>query len=1210
MTRLIKPTSGKPILDIENDLNGNLWYISENKIFKYNKSNKITKQITITPNTYPARITVSSNGTVWVSSKTGLYSFIDAGDSFIYHKLDPILDNDFPFFITKIFSLNKTSLAIGTASHGSFIYDIPNKSLLKIQATIDEQIFVRDFLKSNNDLWIASESGIYIYNLISKRIKTIRKEFNNPYALSDNAIYSLVKDNAGGIWVGTYFGGINYLSDGFNLIKKYYPITNKNSINGQAVREICEDSNGDLWIGTEDAGLNKLNLKTGVFQSYRLGIKIKEQIRGNIHGLLPLKNVIWVGTFKNGLYVLDIETGKTIKHFKAGQDSGLKTSFIVKLFESSKGKIYALTDSGVYTYNSKTDRFKLYNGFPSTHFYNCIMEDHTGGLWAGTYWDGLYFSNPETHEKTVFKKNKYDSNSLSSNAINGIFVSSKTKIWITTENGLNLLNTEENTFQKFTVKDDFPSNAFYTILEDNEKQLWITTAHGLVLYDPENKTTKTYTVENGLLSNQFNYCSAFKSLDNTLYFGSVKGMISFNPGDMASYSQASNIPIVLTGIKIKNKDQLVGHDSSPLSESITVTDVLDLSHNQSSFSIQFAALNFKTPNLIKYAYKLNAHDPWLEIEHNTEIFFSDLASGNYTFMLKHTDDDGRWSDGHKMLDIHISPPYWASKLAYLIYISLVILVSFIIIRRYHLYVEAKNAKIIEQFNNLKETEIFKSKIEFFTNISHEILTPLTLIKSPLEKLVKSSNINGDVKNNLSIMYKNTTRLHDLVEQLLDFRKTEMERLSLTFVNTNITMIVTSMYQRFGPHIIDKEVEVSHNLIDTETYAFVDVEALKKIISNLLKNAIKYSHKKIEICLKENKDYFELIIRNDGKLVPPHLRERVFEPFYRLPEDMEKPGTGIGLSLAYSLTELHKGNLRMDMDDVTMNSFVLKLPIHQEKEFNMYPSNKWVIENGKNLHKKSNEIPDHKSAILLVEDSEDLLDFIANDLITDYLILKATNAVDALKIIEEESLQLIISDIMMPGINGFEFCKKVKNNIKTSHIPIIFLTSKSAINDKIGGLEVGADAYITKPFSMDYLKSQVNNLLKNRRSMIDHYSSSPLAHVLSIAHSETDEVFIKKLDTTIQEHLSNCNLTVETLAEIMSMSRSTLYRKIKDMTNLSPNEFINIARLKKAAELLKTDKYKIYEVSEMVGYNSGISFGRNFQKQFKMTPSEYIKNKFT
>ena len=384
---------------------------------------------------------------------------------------------------------------------------------------------------------------------------------------------------------------------------------------------------------------------------------------------------------------------------------------------------------------------------------------------------------------------------------------------------------------------------------------------------------------------------------------------------------------------------------------------------------------------------------------------------------------------------------------------------------------------------------------------------------------------------------------------------------------------------------------------------MDKEAFKKILSNLISNAIKYSKDKVSISLFRDEKKLTLVVKNDGNLIPFQLKDKIFEPFFRVDNMDTTSGTGIGLSLAHSLTQLHNGNLQL-LPDSKLNIFELMVPLHQEEEFMLYTdSEKEQVQT--KIEKIETETKNEKPQILVVEDNEDLLNFITAELASTYTILKADNGENALKTIHNENIQLVISDVSMPVMDGIEMCRTIKTNLETSHIPVILLTAKNSLKSQIDGLEVGADAYIAKPFSMDYLKVQAHNLIENRKQIMNYYASSPLSHIKSIAHNKTDEKFLKKLDDEILKNITDPDLSVESLAEIMNMSRSTLYRKIKDISNLSPNELINIVRLKRAAELLLNENYKMYEIAEMVGYKSQTSFGRNFQKHFTMSPSDYI-----
>tara|TARA_R110000744_G_scaffold374490_1_gene487324 strand:+ start:30089 stop:34036 length:3948 start_codon:yes stop_codon:yes gene_type:complete len=1201
----IESTKNYQIRDIDGDTNGNLWFRANGTLTRYNLQEEKCYWFPQTDYFHASDVVNTDNG-IWACSNSHLYKYNQQTNNFKEFKLTNELINGKPFAINDIFSFDERTILIGTANHGVLMFDMISKESKMVDFLGAEKQHVRDFALRENELWVATESGIHIYNLHTKEYINPKKNYDDPYALSDNAVYTLTVDNEGGVWAGTYFGGINYQPKQYTPFKKYFPKSSQNSLNGNAIREICEDKNGNLWVGTEDGGLNKFNPKTNTFTNFTSKEKDSKGILAhyNVHALHTEDDKLYIGMFENGIDVLDTNTNKIIEHY--GRESGITSDFVYAIYEGKNEELYFITTSGIKTFDNTHNRFVPYEKFPSDKGYTCFLEDDTGVLWAGTYFDGLYTHDPNTSKTAIFSFNLDDSQSISNNHINYLFQDSKKNIWICTEDGLNLYNEQNDSFTRYGTHNGFPSNVFYAILEDDYGKLWISTSKGLVAFNPISEEKKIYTKADGLKSDNFNYMSAHKTKDGTMYFGSVNGMISFNPKEFTQNTYEA--PIYITRLQINNNDIFVTQENSPIQESISSLDNLVLSPKQSSFSLEFAALNYTAPENTEYWYKMEGlNNEWVYLQKDHKVFFTELAAGNYNFIVKSMNSSGVWGKETTGLAIKVLPIFWKSNLAYGLYTMLLGFLIYIGFRTYDQRIKSKNIQKIKQLNNRKEKEIYQAKIEFFTNVSHEIRTPLTLIKSPLEKVLKKSHKIPDIKDNLAIIKKNTNRLLDLVNQLLDFRKTEIERVDLTFVETNISELIDDTYARFSEAIRDKKVDFSLKLEDKDVIACVDPEALKKILSNLFSNAIKYADKVVIVSLKANESQLKLNLRNDGLLIPGHLKERIFEPFYRVSGNENQTGTGIGLALARSLTEMHNGSLTLNTSDGTMNSFVLQLPIHQEKEFKLRPKSAQNWAEDESITNVTIS-PNQGNCILLVEDSEELLDFVAKELKEEYFVLKASNGEDALNLLNEDNVQLVISDVMMPGINGFTLSKKIKTNLETSHIPVILLTSKSAISAKMEGLESGADAYIEKPFSIKHLKVHIANLIENRKNIMEHYASSPLAHIRSIANTKTDETFIKKLDEVIYQNLSDSDLNVETLAEIMNMSRSTLYRKIKDISNLSPNELINIARLKKSAELLKSGKYRIFEVAEIVGYNSATSFGRNFQKQFEMTPSDYINDK--
>lgn len=512
---------------------------------------------------------------------------------------------------------------------------------------------------------------------------------------------------------------------------------------------------------------------------------------------------------------------------------------------------------------------------------------------------------------------------------------------------------------------------------------------------------------------------------------------------------------------------------------------------------------------------------------------------------------------------------------------------------------------MEKFEREKERELYTAKIDFFTNVAHEIRTPLTLIKSPLENVLVSPNVSADIRDDLEIMNLNTTRLLDLVNQLLDFRKTETRGFQLNFVECNISDILQQIYMRFTPLARQKKLEFVIECSES-IYASIDREALTKIISNLFTNAIKYSETYIHVRLWMEDTCWFLSVCNDGNVIPMEMREEIFKPFIQYKDGFSRKvsGTGIGLALARSLAELHEGNLIMD-DSQKQNCFILSLPVKHEHTIAISKSEIKLKEDPKEedpgqLQQKP------RYTVLIVEDNVEMLAFVVRQLSPVYQILTATNGVEALKVLEGYTVNLIVSDIMMPEMDGLELCDRIKSDLDYSHIPIVLLTAKTTLQSKIDGLKSGADAYIEKPFSVEYLKVSVANLLSNHEKLHAAFAHSPFIQTNSMAMTKADETFLKTLNEVIVANMQNPDFCLDDMASLLNMSRSSLNRKIKGVLDMTPNDYIRLERLKKAAQLLREGECKVNEVCYMVGFNTPSYFTKCFQKQFGILPKDFVK----
>ena len=940
--KLVPSTANLYISKIAGDSFGNLWIITRDGLFRYQSKSFKLERYSQKDFFTPTSLCIGSDGIVWIGTSTGhLMQYHPGSNSFSGFDLFSHSKRNRSKWIESLYETSEGKLLAGTS--------LTDVKLIDASAGLYQDISLPDYGKSDlyirsiqqtapAEFWFGTESGIYIYNSQTSQIDHLKKRFNDPYSLTDNAIYAISKDREGGIWVGTYFGGLNYLPKQQTVFTRYFPQQGDNSIGGNVVREITKDKFGNLWIGTEDAGLNKLDTKTGKITKFLPGTKKGSISFFNIHGLYAKGNDLWVGTFNHGLDIMDIRTGKVKKHYEADRD-GFTHNFIYCIHEIDSGKVLIGTPRGIFAYNSANDTFEVFNGFPVNTWYTSIVQDDNGTIWAGTLGNGLYFHNPSTGKTGSFKHIEAEPNSISNNRINDIYEDKHGTIWIATEEGLCRWNGSGNSFRNYNIANGFPSDFILSIIEDNLDHLWVSTTRGLVNMDPLSGKLIVFNVANGILSDQFNYNSAYKDDDGRLYFGSTKGLISFMPSMAMPPANSPNVYI--TGFQVNNEEIDIGLHNSPLEKSISYTESISLSHNQSSFSIDFAALSFAAPEMIQYAYWMEGlSQSWVSVKKNRRIYFNELTPGSYTFNVRVRSNDGSVHGPVTKLIIEITPAWYNSHLAYALYSLLAVSIIVYIFRLYHNWLEEKSRRKLELLQNEKEKEVLKmqlanekevlqAKIDFFTNVAHEIKTPLTLIKAPLKIVTEEIATNARIEHVLQIMNRNTNRLIDLTNQLLDFRQTEISEFHLSFERVEIVGLLKEASTDFAALASQTNIAITLNTLPEESFfATIDLDAFKKIMYNLLSNAVKYANTSIIITLVRRFEVnsFSIRIQSDGYLIPDNLKEKIFEPFFRVRETESQTGTGIGLALSRSLALLHNGSLIMDSPEDGMNVFLLTLPI--------------------------------------------------------------------------------------------------------------------------------------------------------------------------------------------------------------------------------------------------------------------------------------------
>lgn len=921
--RLVRYIDSLPEINgIQLDRKGRLWFISGYTLYRFNFN---TKVLTVFPSRQYFRATsicLSDDGHIWASTTHGFIErFNDTTEAFEVFDVFSHSQMASSKWINKIYPAGKGSLFIGTTSQGLKQFNVATSNYIDLLTFNPDKttIYIRDIKQSTeNEFWIATESGIFILNTITKKFINLKKKILDPYSLSDNAVYALCRDADGGMWAGTYFDGINYYSKQLAAFYKYFPDNSANAISGSVVREICEDHFENIWIGTEDAGLNKLNTKTGIITQYKPTGNCRGIAYTNIHGLLVVGNELWIGTFEHGLDVMNIRTGQVVRHYKAGLgEKDLKSNFIVTLMQTKAGDILVGSSNSLFKYDPKTNGFDAVKETHPSIFVSAMLEDHTGTIWIGTQYKGVDFYNPTTKQKGHFENEPANENSLSTNSINSIYEDSKHNLWFATEGGgLCRLSSNRKTFIRVTTKNGLPSNYIFKVLEDNKSHLWVSTLKGLVNLNPDDGTVKIYSKDNGLLNNQFNYNSGFKDAKGRMYFGGIKGMISFMPDDIVT--TATVPPVYITGFQVQNKELDIKEDSDILKKPIIYTDEITLPYNRSSISIDFAALGFVSPETTAYSYFMKGLDKeWTEIKQNRKIYFTNLTSGKYVFNIKAA-INGNQPAKETQLTIIILPPFWATLWARLLYAAVAIALLYYLFRTYHNKIEGK-----------KEKEIYEAKIDFFTNVTHEIRTPLTLIKGPVDNLLELVDQYPAIKADVVTLERNTDRLIALITQILDFRQVETKGFSIDFIKVNISQMLNDAYLNYTDLAKKKEITYTIYLPDNNIYALADEEALYKIFSNLFQNAVKYADTKINIrLLPPDADMltFSIVFENDGAKIPVDMKEKIFEPFYRLKQSFKQQGTGIGLALARSLTALHNGDLYLKDNVDSMNIFVLCLPL--------------------------------------------------------------------------------------------------------------------------------------------------------------------------------------------------------------------------------------------------------------------------------------------
>lgn len=1110
----------------------------------------------------------------------------------------------------------------------------------------------------DGNMWIGTRgAGVIVMDKNEKFTEyTNDDSFSNQ--LGDNIINTLLIDRSGVLWIGTESKGAVTL----DLFRKKFNHLENNSEAGRnltsnLVTAIAGRDN-IVCVGTAYNGLNYLEFQDNntILSSHIPKIPYGDgRTSSEIISLLFDKNkTLWIGTASNNLVSYHEKSG--FKHYFTG-------GFPFALHEDQEGSIWVGTwGKGLGIINPNTDEIKLFANQPNdTRTLNgniilSIFDDKQGNLWVGTKGRGL---NVEPLKLLKQGYNNFISfeqnipNGLLHNDVYCIFQDSENILWIGTGGGLNRLDLYSKpetysefqkgrvVFESFTELDGLPANLIYGIKEDEDGNLWISTTKGISKYNKKDKTFKNYNSNDGLQSNEFHSNAYYQAPDHKLFFGGVNGLTFFDPKDISNNLHSSDV--VLSGLKVSNIPVMPGEKIKGkvvLNEDISVAKKIKLTHNHKEFSIDFSALHFANLEGVKYAYRLvGFNDEWRYLK-GTEhtVTYTNLWEGDYIFEVKTTNNDGVWDNTPRQIVIEVSPPYWRNIWFYGIYLLLIV-VGLMLFRRYTLIgVSYKNKLLIEHIERTNLIENTEAKMRFFTNISHEIRTPLTLISNPIEEVIANGKIDEKSKNSLILVSKNVNRLLNLTNQLLQLRKIDKGGVEPQFSNVKVGKFLKEIIGYFLQKALNKEITLSyHSEIDDDEMFWIDTELVTTAVYNVISNAYKFTPSKGQINIrlfkqmpeiskidrwkkkapKYDKEWYCIEISDTGPGIAPEELQSIFHRFYQSKPrtKTDSPGSGIGLSIVKEYMDLMQGKIETRSklgegatftlffpvgDAHVKGSLISTQPITDEAEVpdlnNADASTQAEINAG-----NADELP----TILVVEDDKDLSEYLASSLSDNYQIITAPDGKKGCEKAVEYLPQLIISDVMMPERDGIELCENLKNNESTKHIPIILLTAKAADESKIEGYKSGADLYVSKPFKLDVLKSQIEQLLSTRKLLVEVFSKQIMLEPRNIAISSADEKFLMKMNEVIDEHLSEPDFDVTAMVERMNLSHSTVLKKVKTLTNMSLVEFVKTHRLKRAAQILEKEHFQIAEVAYLVGFSDPKYFSKCFSKEFGKTPTEFV-----
>lgn len=1051
-------------------------------------------------------------------------------------------------------------------------------------------------------VWVGTDGdGVYKFLTLPKTFYSITEGPQDAGQISHSIVRSIYEDDDGTLLIGTRGGGLNTIDP---KTKRTRILNSRNGLSNDAVLSIGKDLKGNIWIGPDGEGIDMLEAGTGRIFHFPRDFENKTDLTfSNIYSIcVDAFNEIWLGT-----------SGYGVIHMK---------------IEKTRHGTYRLLESDRISHTGKNSS----NSIKSNIVYS-IVEEKPNLLWFATRGGGIYRYNTLTKQIEVnVQARPNEKTSLSNNDVLSLYIDKQEELWIGSSGGLDRLFLQNRPYriQHFTEREGLPNNTIHGILEDHQSNIWLSTNRGLVMFDRARNSFKNFDANDGLKNTEFTDGATFRSRRSTkLFFGGIDGLDIVHPEKLQIQNYFPRL--IVTDFQVRNESIAPGDESKILSTSIDATDHITLNYDQNFISLYFTTLDYWNKQKSEFRYFLENFDKdWNDIHQQQMITLTNIPPGEYKLNINFTNENGDWSSQPKVIQITITPPFWKTTWAYVLYFLLAIGLQSGIILYIRWRAREKKALAMDRFKAGQLKELNDYKLQFFTNIAHEFRTPLTLILGPAATLLNKSHDPVDQKQ-LKTIYSNSLRLQKLIDELIQFRKIENGKDTLSIAVVDLIPFTQELVESFQVHAAERDVHLEYCPEPDSLLANIDHRKIEKILINLISNAIKYNTRGgiVRVTIRQSGTNAVFIVSDEGLGIPEENRQKIFDSFYHNPtaslnaNGIEK-STGIGLSLTKSLVQIHRGRIEVESIVGKGSTFTVSIPIAKEAYSDLTEESPMIISStqlsekislefesdhyeNKSTHEQVNQTGTGVYSILVVDDHASITSLLENMLADKYRVHKASNGKQALEILDAERIDLVISDVLMPDMDGLALCRIIKQNIQTSHIPVILLTAKSEIENRIEGLEVGADSYIPKPFHPEHLFIRIEKLIERMeliRKKFRNFGDVEVAQ-LSAGIGERDDDFFQKITHCIQLHLGEPEFNADTIADEVGMSKASLYKKVKTITGLTPHGLIKQYRLKKAADLLRNSNMSVSEVIYETGFNSRSYFYKSFNDMYQCHPKDYI-----